>query len=153
MSTFLHYVHCKDALIDCSAPGGERCESLTWVDEIAHIILVASAITTLLQPHLEDWEPVVLSTAVLYSTETWQSAQGKSQLPRWLPETFPTSKSRVCVWFGIRILKLKYFLATVELSIVIVTSYQFHNKFISDTSIHCYWAWNSCHKNNVALRN
>ena len=35
MSTFLHYVHCKDALLDCSAPGGERCESLTWVDEIA----------------------------------------------------------------------------------------------------------------------
>ena len=34
MSTFLHYVHCKDALRDCSAPGGERCESLTWVDEI-----------------------------------------------------------------------------------------------------------------------
>ena len=33
MSTF-HYVHCKDALLDCSAPGGERCESLTWVDEI-----------------------------------------------------------------------------------------------------------------------
>ena len=34
MSTFLHYVLCKDALLDCSAPGGERCESLTWVDEI-----------------------------------------------------------------------------------------------------------------------
>ena len=34
MSTFLHYVHCKDALLDCSAPGGERCESLTWVDDI-----------------------------------------------------------------------------------------------------------------------
>ena len=34
MSAFLHYVHCKDALLDCSAPGGERCESLTWVDEI-----------------------------------------------------------------------------------------------------------------------
>ena len=34
MSTFLHCVHCKDALLDCSAPGGERCESLTWVDEI-----------------------------------------------------------------------------------------------------------------------
>ena len=30
-STFLHYVHCKDALLDCSAPGGERCESLTRV--------------------------------------------------------------------------------------------------------------------------
>ena len=37
MSTFLHYVHCKDALPDCSAPGGERCESLTWVDEIAMV--------------------------------------------------------------------------------------------------------------------
>ena len=36
MSTFLHYVRCKDALLDCSAPGGERCESLTWVDEIPH---------------------------------------------------------------------------------------------------------------------
>ena len=34
MNTFLHYIHCKDALLDCSAPGGERCESLTWVDEI-----------------------------------------------------------------------------------------------------------------------
>ena len=34
VSTFLHYVCCKDALLDCSAPGGERCESLTWVDEI-----------------------------------------------------------------------------------------------------------------------
>ena len=34
ISTFLHYVCCKDALLDCSAPGGERCESLTWVDEI-----------------------------------------------------------------------------------------------------------------------
>ena len=34
MSTFLHYIRCKDALLDCSAPGGERCESLTWVDEI-----------------------------------------------------------------------------------------------------------------------
>ena len=26
MSTFLHCVRCKDALLDCSAPGGERCE-------------------------------------------------------------------------------------------------------------------------------
>ena len=34
-STFLHYVRCKDALLDCSDPGGKRCESLTWVDEIA----------------------------------------------------------------------------------------------------------------------
>ena len=34
LSTFLHYVRCKDALLDRSAPGGERCESLTWVDEI-----------------------------------------------------------------------------------------------------------------------
>ena len=36
MSTFLHYDRCKDALLDCSAPGGERCESLTWVD--VHIV-------------------------------------------------------------------------------------------------------------------
>ena len=34
LSTFLHYVCCKDALLDCSAPGGERYESLTRVDEI-----------------------------------------------------------------------------------------------------------------------
>ena len=39
MSTFLHYVRCKDALLDCSAPGGERCESLTWVDEISPCLL------------------------------------------------------------------------------------------------------------------
>ena len=38
MSTFLHYVRCKDALLDCSAPGGERCESLTWVDEIVQYV-------------------------------------------------------------------------------------------------------------------
>ena len=30
MSTWVQYVRCKDALLDCSAPGGERCESLTW---------------------------------------------------------------------------------------------------------------------------
>ena len=40
MSTFLHYVRCKDALLDCSAPGGERCESLTRVDEITLIRLL-----------------------------------------------------------------------------------------------------------------
>ena len=40
MSTFLHYVHCKDALFDCSAPGGERCESLTWVDEICRLVAI-----------------------------------------------------------------------------------------------------------------
>ena len=42
MSTFLHYVHCKDALLDCSAPGGERCESLTWVDEIVRLLPIAT---------------------------------------------------------------------------------------------------------------
>ena len=34
MRIFLHYFRCKDALLDCSAPGEERCESLTGVDEI-----------------------------------------------------------------------------------------------------------------------
>ena len=43
MSTFLHYVRCKDALLDCSAPGGERCESLTWVDEIVDLSDVVGA--------------------------------------------------------------------------------------------------------------
>ena len=38
MSIFLHYVHCKDALLDCSGPGGERCESLTRVDEITRVL-------------------------------------------------------------------------------------------------------------------
>ena len=47
MSTFLHYVHCKDALLDCSAPGGERCESLTWVDEIAYFIISHTGDSTL----------------------------------------------------------------------------------------------------------
>ena len=39
MTTFLHYVRCKDALLDCSAPGGERYESLTRVDEIKASLL------------------------------------------------------------------------------------------------------------------
>ena len=39
MSTFLHYVRCKDALLDCSAPGGERYESLTRVDEIGSALI------------------------------------------------------------------------------------------------------------------
>ena len=39
MSTSFNYVHSKDALLDYSAPGGERCESLTWVDEISYTIL------------------------------------------------------------------------------------------------------------------
>ena len=42
MSTFLHYVRCKDALLDCSAPGGEMCESLTWVDEIPYLFFRTS---------------------------------------------------------------------------------------------------------------
>ena len=35
MSTFHHYVRCKDDPLICSTPGGEKCESLTGVDEIA----------------------------------------------------------------------------------------------------------------------
>ena len=51
MSNFLHYVRCKDALLDCSAPGGERCESLTGVDEIEYY-----------------WWPSFLSTVVFQVT-------------------------------------------------------------------------------------
>ena len=53
MSTFLHYVHCKDALLDCSAPGGERCESLTRVDEILLPHLLET--NKLIIPELHPW--------------------------------------------------------------------------------------------------
>ena len=46
LSTFLHYVRCKDALLDCSAPGCERCESLTRVDEIKQYPLQPSKTLT-----------------------------------------------------------------------------------------------------------
>ena len=52
VSTFLHYVHCKDALLDCSAPGGERCESLTWVDEIVKIWSCATSWSFANLPHM-----------------------------------------------------------------------------------------------------
>ena len=59
MSTFLHYVHCKDALLDCSAPGGERCESLTRVDEIwvAYISPIGNGFIRLLLllTHCAQW--------------------------------------------------------------------------------------------------
>ena len=67
MSTFLHYVHCKDALLDCSAPGGERCESLTWVNEIGPLgtnlseILVQILNISFTKMHLKissaEWRP------------------------------------------------------------------------------------------------
>ena len=64
MSTFLHYVHCKDALLDCSAPGGERCESLTWVDEIivkfrfCPVIGLIQTWGQLLNSDNTDWSPM-----------------------------------------------------------------------------------------------
>ena len=71
MSTFLHYVRCKDALLDCSAPGGERCESLTWVDEIGKGILntlVKSLRTVLLylQKQKKCCMNHVLSTCIIH---------------------------------------------------------------------------------------
>ena len=45
MSTFIHYVRCKDAFLNCSAPGGERCKSLTRVDEIDLVIYAYSSFT------------------------------------------------------------------------------------------------------------
>ena len=57
MSTFLHYVRCKDALLDCSAPGGERCESLTWVDEI---------ISKEMPCNLEKYQFFTCSAIILY---------------------------------------------------------------------------------------
>ena len=57
MSTFLHYVHCKDALHDCSAPGGERCESLTWVDEIEMLLMYTTKIRPVLEYACAAWHP------------------------------------------------------------------------------------------------
>ena len=51
MSTFLHYVRCKDALLDCSAPGGERCESLTSVDEIVLVFRMEYSLEKIRQFH------------------------------------------------------------------------------------------------------
>ena len=68
MSTFLHYVRCKDALLDCSAPGGERCESLTWVDEIcsdAHSENVCSNLFLLKNPMSNFIWPAELSNRIL----------------------------------------------------------------------------------------
>ena len=64
MSTFRHYVRCKDALLDCSAPGGEWCESLTWVDEIQWNIEQNSNIFI----HENAFDNIVLKiTAIFFS--------------------------------------------------------------------------------------
>ena len=77
MSTFLHYVHCKDALLDCSAPGGERCESLTWVDEIKPNCWVENedvvgAAPTGDAPTTSEWSTMLLATKVRLILEIWQ---------------------------------------------------------------------------------
>ena len=64
MSTFLHYVHCKDALLDCSAPGGERCESLTWVDVIA----VEQSFLSCKMTQLDVLKTVSMSSSVVPSS-------------------------------------------------------------------------------------
>ena len=66
MSTFHHYVHCKDALLDCSAPGGERCESLTWVDEIRH-----RSDTSVADRCLIDVDPMVFAMWKSISSREW----------------------------------------------------------------------------------
>ena len=67
LSTFLHYVRCKDALLDCSAPGGERCESLTWVDEIL-VQLLACPMS--LSHYLKQctWTKSAISTSGIYQS-------------------------------------------------------------------------------------
>ena len=74
MSTFLHYVHCKDALLDCSAPGGERCESLTWVDEIEFPIVVRPYF------YFESWHQCELYGACITDEHGYYIAsRGQSQ--------------------------------------------------------------------------
>ena len=79
MSTFLHYVHCKDALLDCSAPGGERCESLTWVDEIA--VQLANEICTAIIWNVRDiiiflWWDNALPTVYRHDILTFNLLKG-----------------------------------------------------------------------------
>ena len=69
MSTFLHYVHCKDALLDCSAPGGERCESLTRVDEISMTIMMAPAVGGNCAVELESVVKIAMSACFPYVKE------------------------------------------------------------------------------------
>ena len=72
MSTFLHYVHCKDALLDCSAPGGERCESLTWVDEI-----VTSSICEPLAIVTSHWSIILTLYLWSLSSSQWRCQPGR----------------------------------------------------------------------------
>ena len=87
MSTFLHYVRCKDALLDCSAPGGERCESLTGVDENMHnyctILLLQRYIT--LRPG--QWDLISYPCTRyrnLAKHEAWVSYGMLIEFQRWL---------------------------------------------------------------------
>ena len=76
MSTFLHYVRCKDAPLDCSAPGGERCESLTGVDEIIHP-LCRKVVWSLVFLHQAPWKVIRFSWDVVSSLST-QPAKRKA---------------------------------------------------------------------------
>ena len=80
LSTFLHYVCCKDALLDCSAPGGERCESLTRVDEIILGIRLITHAGILSSIHVSEkgdrsWRLIYLNWQVSRQPCCWDACQ------------------------------------------------------------------------------
>ena len=82
MSTFLHYVRCKDALLDCSAPGGEMYESLTWVDEI-----VTTGDISMI-PSFEIWSYMLLELLHCYPVGIYAESNHRNKLwmelkPHW----------------------------------------------------------------------
>ena len=80
MSTCLHYVHCKDALLECSAPGGERCESLTWVDEIKYFgYEVLVLVLRLKYPYLYSYSHIFVSTHTRTRIHAKQSTRTRTR--------------------------------------------------------------------------
>ena len=77
ISTFLHYARCKDALIDCSAPGGERCESLTGVDEIHR--------SPVNYPHKGQWRGALMFSLICARINDWVNNREACDLRRHRP--------------------------------------------------------------------
>ena len=116
MSTFLHYVHCKDALLDCSAPGGERCESLTWVDENYYVDLECCVATVCHQ----EWGAVSYSSLSITQVKIYSSpyltrltlehrcsAALDPYIPTWLT-TSPANHRPANFWFFLALLVQSY---------------------------------------------
>ena len=69
LSTFLYYVRCKDALLDCSAPGGERCESLTGLMKLLCYLVVHSIVLSYGSVALKTCQYDIINTGI--TSLTW----------------------------------------------------------------------------------